>query len=314
MMTRRASEHGANLEIGGGEVTDKRSSALPPAQLPPSDHEPTEADLDGLGNYMRQMGEIPLLTQAEEVALCKRIEEGDEAAREHLINANLRLVVSIAKKHQGRGIPCEDLIQEGNIGLLKAVEKFDWQRGHKFSTYATWWIRQAIIRALADKSRTIRLPVHMTENVRKVKQAMARLSLEGEQPTPERLADALGWSLKRVKNVMAAMVETDSLDRSVTDDGDTFASFIPGGDDTEGDAVEREVNGEIHALVGMLPERMQYIITRRFGFDGDRPRTLHDVGLELGITRERVRQLEAEALEHMRHLVVGCDLQAFLGE
>jgi len=154
----------------------------------------------------------------------------------------------------------------------------------------------------------------MTENVRKVKQAMARLSLEGEQTTPEHLADALGWSLKRVKSVMAAMVETDSLDRPVTDDGNTLASFIPGSHDTEGDAVEREMNGEIHALVGMLPERMQYIITRRFGFDGDRPRTLHDVGLELGITRERVRQLEAEALEHMRHLVVGCDLQAFLGE
>jgi RNA polymerase primary sigma factor len=322
MMTRRVSEtpwaveeHGADQEVGEGEVTADQSPALPPAQSLPPDDEPTDADLNGLDNYMRQMGEISLLTWDEEIEICKRIEAGDEAARERLINANLRLVVSIAKKYQRRGIPLEDMIQEGNIGLMRAVEKFNWQRGHKFSTYATWWIRQAVIRSLADKSRIIRLPVHMTENVRKVRQAMARLSLEGEQPTPERLADALGWSLKQVKSVIAAMPEATSLDRPVTEDGDALAAFIPGSDDTEGNAAAAALRHEMQAAVAQLPdERMQFIIRRRYGLDDGDPRTLEEVGLELGITRERVRQIEVVALRKLRHPSIGRGLRSFLGE
>jgi len=275
-------------------------------------------DIESLSRYLNSVGDAPLLTQAEEVALAQRIEAGDDSAFHELITRNLRLVVSIAKRYQGRGMALDDLIQEGSLGLMRAAEKFEWQRGHKFSTYATLWIKQAIVRGLADRGRSVRLPVHLTEKLGQLYDAFDRLRQESINPTPERLAEILGWSLQSVKRMLRVLSGTLSLDEPVHQGKNggvlCLGDMLPSASDTEGEVTSLLLREQMHALVGMLPERMQYIITRRFGLDGDGPRTLHDVGLELGITRERVRQLEAEALQMLRDPALVNGLRAFAME
>jgi RNA polymerase primary sigma factor len=258
---------------------------------------------DSLQLFLNEAGRYPLLTAAEEVELAKLIERGDKAAKDRMINSNLRLVVSIAKRYQGHGLSLLDLIQEGIIGLIRAAEKFDWRRGYKFSTYATWWIRQAVQRGVANKSRTIRIPVHIVEREQKLARAERDLLTElGRPPTEEELAKKAKLSLKHVKEVRAAARAVASLDKPVGDDGDTsFGDLVA----RESGNVEEEVTvslGEdaLHRAVELLPERERKVIKLRYGLGGERdPMSLELIGQELGITRERVRQIESRALEQL---------------
>jgi RNA polymerase primary sigma factor len=257
---------------------------------------------DSLTLFMNAAGRYPLLTAAEEVALAKRVERGDAAAKERMINSNLRLVVSIAKRYQGHGLPLADLVQEGVIGLNRAVEKFDWRRGYKFSTYATWWIRQACQRAVANQSATIRVPAHVHE--RQVKLARARQRLEaktGTAPSDEELAAATGLELRHVEEALGTVEASVSLNQSVGDDdggelGDLFADSLAADPAEEaGEALRRE---SVRRAVRRLPERERKLLELRFGFEGE-PTSLEAIGQELGLTRERVRQLEAQALSRL---------------
>jgi RNA polymerase primary sigma factor len=264
------------------------------------------------------MGDFALLTADEEIALAQRVEAGDEAAREHLINANLRLVVSLAKKHQGRGMLLEDLIQEGNLGLMRAVGNFDWRRGYRFSTYATWWIRQAVTRAIAGQSRTIRLPVHMSENITKLRQARAGLTDRLEQePTVDELAAALGWTEKKVARTLEAIRQPLSLDAPLTDESEhSLTAVVPDVADTAAPAEATVLREELRAALAQLTDRERFVVivvTRRFGLDGGEPRTLEAVGMEMGVTRDRVRQIELAALRKLRHPTRVGRLRAFVG-
>src|SRR3954462_15585038 len=258
---------------------------------------------DSLQLFLNEAGRYPLLTAAEEVELAKAIEHGDKLAKDRMVNSNLRLVVSIAKKYQGHGLPLIDLIQEGIIGLIRAVEKFDWRRGFKFSTYATWWIRQAVQRGVANKSRTIRIPVHIVEREQKISRAERELATKLERPpTDEEIAEKTKLSLKHVNEVRAAARAVTSLDRPVGAEGDT--SF---GDLIAGEAVEP--SEEVHVslaeravrkAVDTLPEREREVVKLRYGMNGDRdPQSLEEIGRTLGITRERVRQIESQALARL---------------
>jgi RNA polymerase primary sigma factor len=258
---------------------------------------------DSLQLFLNEAGRYPLLTAAEEVELAKRIERGDRQAKDRMINSNLRLVVSIAKKYQGHGLSLLDLIQEGIIGLIRAVEKFDWRRGYKFSTYATWWIRQAVQRGVANKSRTIRIPVHIVEREQKIARAERELTLKLErQPTDEEVAKTAKLSLKHVREVRRAARAVASLDKPLGDEGDTsFGDIVA---THEGDVEEEVVVGlSEHALRGAvekLPEREKEVIKLRYGMDGDPdPMSLETIGRHLGLTRERVRQIETQALERL---------------
>src|SRR5712691_2571812 len=258
---------------------------------------------DSLQLFLNEAGRYPLLTAAEEVELAKLIERGDKQAKDRMVNANLRLVVSIAKKYQGHGISLLDLIQEGIIGLIRAVEKFDWRRGYKFSTYATWWIRQAVQRGVANKSRTIRIPVHIVEREQKMARAERDLVLKlGRQPTDQELAKAAKLPLKQVREVKSAARAVTSLDRPIGDDasgsyGDLFAA----------DQVQTEEEVEVslreetlHKALSELPERERDVVKLRYGMDGDPdPKSLEEIGRTLGLTRERVRQIEARALQRL---------------
>ncbi len=253
-----------------------------------------------LAKYLAHIGQGQLLTHAEEIDLSNRAKEGDKRARARLIEKNLRLVVSVAKKYRGYGLPFEDLIQEGNIGLMKAVEKYDPERGYRFSTYATWWIRQAVQRAVADKGRTIRVPVHMTEKIRKLSRAYNELSLEFErEPGEEELARYLEWSVPDVRLALSAMPDATSLDQPVSSD-DTASQL---GDFIEDDKISDTpdtVIAEIETVylkeaIDHLPERARYVLVRRYGLDDRDPATLAELGDELEISRERVRQLQREA-------------------
>jgi RNA polymerase primary sigma factor len=253
-----------------------------------------------LAKYLAHIGQGNLLTHAEEIDLSRRAEQGESRARARLIEKNLRLVVSVAKKYRGYGLPFEDLIQEGNIGLMKAVEKFDPDRGYRFSTYATWWIRQAVQRAVADKGRTIRVPVHMTEKIRKVGRAYNELSVEFErEPTEEEVAKKLDWSQEEVRVTMSAMPDATSLDQPVSneDTASQLGDFIE--DDKVSDTPDTVMKGmetvQLKEAIERLPERARYVLVRRYGLDDQDPATLADLGDELDISRERVRQLQREA-------------------
>jgi RNA polymerase primary sigma factor len=255
---------------------------------------------DLIPGYFARIDKGKLLTHAEEIELSERAKAGDERARRRLIEKNLRLVVSVAKKYRGYGLPFEDLIQEGNIGLMKAVEKFDPERGFRFSTYATWWIRQAVQRAVADKGRTIRVPVHMTEKIRKVSRAMSELAVELErEPTEDEVARRLGWDHDEVRLTMSAMPDATSLDQPVSseDTASQLGDFIEDErvSDTP-DTVMREMEtSQLKEAIERLPERARYVLVRRYGLDDREPATLAELGDELDISRERVRQLQREA-------------------
>ena len=253
-----------------------------------------------LAKYLAHIGQGQLLTHKEEIELSNAAKAGDTRARARLIEKNLRLVVSVAKKYRGYGLPFEDLIQEGNIGLMKAVEKFDPDRGYRFSTYATWWIRQAVQRAVADKGRTIRVPVHMTEKIRKVSRAYNELSAELErEPTDEEIAARLDWNLDEVRLTMSAMPDATSLDQPVSteDTASQLGDFIE--DDKVSDTpdtVMRDMETvQLKEAIERLPERARYVLVRRYGLDDRQPATLAELGNELEISRERVRQLQREA-------------------
>jgi RNA polymerase primary sigma factor len=254
-----------------------------------------------LARYLRQIGRGRLLTHEEEIDLGRKISEGDEAARSKLIEKNLRLVIPVAKKYRGMGLPFGDLIQEGNIGLTRAANKFDPEKGFRFSTYATWWIRQAVQRAVADKGRTIRVPVHMTEKIRKVSRAYNELSMEHErEPTEEEVAERLGWTTDEVRITMEAMPDATSLDQPVGSDdvsSSELGDFVEDerASDTPGEVMREMETEHLKEAIERLPERARYVLVRRYGLDDRDPATLAELGDELEISRERVRQLQREA-------------------
>jgi RNA polymerase primary sigma factor len=261
------------------------------------------ATTDALQLFLNEAGRYALLTAAEEVELAKRIERGDKEAKDLMVNSNLRLVVSIAKKYQGHGLSLLDLIQEGIIGLIRAVEKFDWRRGFKFSTYATWWIRQAVQRGVANKSRTIRIPVHIVERETKISRAERDLTAKlGRPPTEEEVAKAAKLPIKQVREVRQAARAVTSLDKPIGAEGDsTFGDLFK----DEHSEFEEEVHVSLeqqtlHRALEKLPEREREVLTLRYGLDGaDDPKSLEEIGRRLGLTRERVRQIEAQALERL---------------
>jgi RNA polymerase primary sigma factor len=261
---------------------------------------------DSIQMYLREIGKTPLLKGAEEVELAKRIAKGDVSARKRLIEANLRLVVSIAKKYMGRNLGLLDLIQEGNLGLFRAVEKFDWRKGYKFSTYATWWIRQAITRALADQSRTIRIPVHMVETLNKYAQAERQLVQDlGREPLPEEIAAEMGIEVEKVYQLKKISQETVSIDTPVgdSDEEDSYlGDFIEDPDSvTPSETAGRQILREyVQGILKDLDPREQKILKMRFGLEDGVTHTLEEVGKEFGVTRERIRQIEAKALERIK--------------
>jgi len=272
---------------------------------------------DPVRMYFREMGKVPLLTKEEEVDLAQRIEEGDEKAREKMTTANLRLVISIAKKYNNRGLSFLDLIQEGNTGLMRAVEKFDWRRGYKFSTYATWWIRQAITRAIADQARTIRIPVHMIETINKFKKIRREMSQEFDREiAPEEVAKKMDISPEKAEQIVKISQKTASLEKPVGKEKDTrLKEFIP--DEEMETPMESAsfalLKKQVQKVLKTLGPREQRILELRFGLIDHRPRTLEEVGKEFGITRERIRQIEAKALRKLRHPSRARQLRDYLG-
>ncbi|GIU95052.1 MAG: RNA polymerase sigma factor SigA [Gaiellaceae bacterium] len=266
---------------------------------------PVETTTDALQLFLREAGRHQLLTAAQEVELAKRIERGDLAAKERMIQSNLRLVVSIAKNYRNQGLPFLDLIQEGTLGLIRAVEKFDWRRGFKFSTYATWWIRQAVARALADKARTIRMPVHIVERMQKINRADRTLWTQlGREPTVEEIAEEASLTVQQVLEVRAAARASTSLDAPVGDGEDAvFGDFVAGDDLLPEEAVELHLRSEaLRSALAALPERERSVVVMRYGLAGSEPQTLEEIGRRLGLTRERVRQIELESLRRLSSL------------
>ena len=260
---------------------------------------------DPVRMYLKEIGKVSLLTADEEIELAKRMEQGDEEAKKRLAEANLRLVVSIAKRYVGRGMLFLDLIQEGNLGLIKAVEKFDYRKGYKFSTYATWWIRQAITRAIADQARTIRIPVHMVETINKLIRVSRQLLQElGREPTPEEIAEEMDMNVERVREILKISQEPVSLETPIGEEEDSHL-----GDFIQDDNVPVPADAAAFTLLkeqlievlGTLTEREQKVLRLRFGLDDGRARTLEEVGKEFDVTRERIRQIEAKALRKLRH-------------
>ena len=266
--------------------------------------------------YLKEIGRVPLLTPEEETALAMRIIDGDDAAKKRLSEANLRLVVSIAKRYVGRGMQFLDLIQEGNLGLIKAVEKFDYTKGFKFSTYATWWIRQAITRAIADQARTIRIPVHMVETINKVKKVSSQLlHKNGHEPTAEEIAVELGMPVDRVREIMRVAQEPVSLETPIGEEEDShLGDFIEDVDaPAPADAASHTLLKEqLDEVLQSLTEREAKVLRLRFGLEDGRPRTLEEVGKEFDVTRERIRQIEAKALRKLRHPSRSKKLKDFL--
>jgi len=289
------------FEQRGIEVSDEESEAQPAVAAAVS----YETTTDALQLFLREAGRHALLTAAQEVELAKRIERGDMLAKQRMIQSNLRLVVSIAKNYRNQGLPFLDLIQEGTLGLIRAVEKFDWRRGYKFSTYATWWIRQAVARALADKARTIRMPVHIVERLQKMNRAERTLWTQlGREPTLDEIADEAGLPVQQAHEVRAAARASTSLDQPVGDEEDAvFGDFVPG----EGPLPEEQVEVSLRSqalsqALQALSEREHTVLIMRYGLEGNDPRTLEEIGRCLGLTRERVRQIEVEALRQLSRL------------
>ncbi len=255
--------------------------------------------------YLKEIGRVPLLSPEEEIELATRMAQGDKYAKQRLSEANLRLVVSIAKRYVGRGMQFLDLIQEGNLGLIKAVEKFDYTKGFKFSTYATWWIRQAITRAIADQARTIRIPVHMVETITKVKKVSSQLlHKNGHDPSPDDIAAELDMPVERVREIMRIAQDPVSLETPIGEEEDShLGDFIPD-DDAPAPAEAASLNllkEQIAEVLGTLTDREEKVLRLRFGLEDGRPRTLEEVGKEFNVTRERIRQIEAKALRKLRH-------------
>lgn len=276
------------------------------------------SDVDSVQMYLKEIGQIPLLTAAEEKELARRIEQGDQDARQKLAQANLRLVVSIAKRYIGRSanLTLLDLIQEGNMGLFRAVEKFDWRKGFKFSTYATWWIRQAVNRALADHSRTIRIPVHMVETIFKFNKVRRRLQQElDRRPLPEEIAAEMGMDVEKVHHIMKISQDTVSIDQPVGDEDEesTLGQFIEDKKVTspETEAARRLLRDQLQGVLIDLSPREQKILEMRFGLKDGITHTLEEVGKEFGVTRERIRQIEAKALERIRQHVQAGKLKGY---
>jgi RNA polymerase primary sigma factor len=264
-----------------------------------------ETTTDALQLFLREAGRHPLLTAAQEVELAKKIEAGNSLAKQRMIQSNLRLVVSIAKNYRNQGLPFLDLIQEGTLGLIRAVEKFDWRRGYKFSTYATWWIRQAVARALADKARTIRMPVHIVERLQKMNRAERSLwAALGREPTLEEIADEANLPLTQAREVRAAARASTSLDAPVGDSDDAvLGDFVAGDGPLPDEQVEHSLRSETLATaLNALPERHRNVVVLRYGLGDSDPKTLEDIGRRLGLTRERVRQIEVEALKRLATL------------
>ena len=259
---------------------------------------------DPVRMYLREIGRVSLLKYEEEVSLAKRVEKHDRRAREKLINANLRLVVSIAKKYVNRGLTLLDLIEEGNIGLMRAVVKYDWRRGYKFSTYATWWIRQAITRAIADQARTIRIPVHMVETINKFNRLSRKLMQElGREPTPEEVAMEMEVPVEKVREIVKVSQEPASLEAPVGEEEDSrLGDFIQDASASPTDqATHALLKDHIHEMLETLSPREAKVLEYRFGLEDGKQRTLEEVGKEFGVTRERIRQIEAKAIRKLRH-------------
>ncbi len=310
-----------NLEGCGIELSDGEELAEPSEDAPIELSEVEEIPREELANtdllaesfnlddpvrmYLKEIGKVPLLTGDEEVDLARRMCEGDENAKIKLAEANLRLVVSIAKRYGGRGMLFLDLIQEGNLGLIKAVEKFDYTKGYKFSTYATWWIRQAITRAIADQARTIRIPVHMVETINKVIRVSRQLLQElGHDPSPEEISEEMGMSVDRVREIMKIAQEPVSLETPIGEEEDShLGDFIP--DEAASEPAEAAsytlLKEQLLDVLGSLTPREEKVLKLRFGIEDGRTRTLEEVGREFNVTRERIRQIEAKALRKLRH-------------
>jgi len=290
------------LEQRGIEIEQQQQEPQP---APPPPQPVVETTTDALQLFLRDAGRHPLLTAAQEVELAKRIERGDGQAKQTMIQSNLRLVVSIAKNYRNQGLPFLDLIQEGTLGLIRAVEKFDWRRGYKFSTYATWWIRQAVARALADKARTIRMPVHIVERMQKLNRAERTLWTQlGREPTLEEIAEEANLPIAQAHEVKAAARASTSLDQPVGDTEDAvFGDFVAGDGPLPDEQVEISLRCQALAeALAALSERERKVLILRYGLDDAEPKTLEEIGRRLGLTRERVRQIETEALKRLARL------------
>ena len=312
----------------GVEIVDDVPSTTveePVDDDPPEKEEEVEIDLtvpegisldDPVRMYLKEIGHVPLLTAEEEVELAQRMEAGDESARHRLEEANLRLVVSIAKRYVGRGMLFLDLIQEGNLGLIKAVEKFDYNKGYKFSTYATWWIRQAITRAIADQARTIRIPVHMVETINKLIRVSRQLLQQlGREPSPEEIAAAMEISVERVREIMKIAQEPVSLETPIGEEEDSHLGDFIEDQDAPAPAEAASfmlLKEQLEEVLDTLTEREERVLRLRFGLDDGRARTLEEVGQNFGVTRERIRQIEAKALRKLRHPSRSRKLKDFL--
>jgi RNA polymerase primary sigma factor len=311
LSTEKIEEIYAHITDSGVEIVEEKEAEGAEALTAPQEPAASTADRpvatdDSLRMYLRDIGRIPLLSAAEEVSLAKRMERGDMEAKSRLVEANLRLVVSIAKRYLGRGLSFLDLIQEGNLGLIRAVEKFDYRRGYKFSTYATWWIRQAVTRAIADQARTIRIPVHMVEKLNHLVRAKRQLIQDlGREPTPEELAKVMDTTVDKVQHLIKISQSPVSLEKPVGDEEEAeLGDFL----EDEGTpkpmeaAVSEIKKDDLNKVLDSLPHRERKILELRYGLNGEHPRTLEQIGRRFGVTRERIRQIEANTLTRLKEL------------